>query len=80
MKAIRTLLFLPILLAGTTSDTPAEPADRINICHITQVTESGLFGSVITIPALAWPAHERHLDFAAAALNAGDPCGLIIHN
>ena len=80
MKAIRTLLFLPMLLAGTTSDTPAEAVDKVNVCHISQITESGLLGVVITIPVHAWPAHERHLDFTAAGLNAGDPCGLIIHN
>jgi len=80
MTAVRTRLFLPILLAATTWDTRAEPVDRINICHIDHVTGSGLLGSVVSIPAQAWPAHERHLDFPATVLNVGDPCGVTVEN
>ena len=80
MKAFRTLLFLPILLAATTSNTPAETVERVNICHITHVARSSLHGTVISISVQAWPAHERHFDFGAAALNVGDPCGVTVEN
>ena len=77
MKGIRTLFLLPILLAGATADTPAEPVDRINICHINEVVEFGLLGTVISIPMQAWPAHERHFDYQTPVLNVGDLCGII---
>jgi len=77
MKGIRTLFLLPILLAGTTSDAPAEPAEKINVCHIQEVVEIGLVGTVISIPLQAWPAHERHFDYQAPGLDVGDPCGII---
>ena len=34
MKGIRTLFLVAILLAGATSDPPAAPVDKINICHL----------------------------------------------
>jgi len=77
MKGMRTLFLLPILLAGATSDTPAEPVERINICHINEVVESGLLGTVISIPLQAWPAHERHFDYQSPVLEVGEPCGII---
>ena len=80
MTAVRTLVFLPILLAATTSDTPADPVERVNVCHITHVAGSSLHGTVMSIPVQAWPAHQRHLDFGAAVLNVGDPCGMTVEN
>ena len=77
MKGIRILSLVPILLAGATSDTPAEPVERINICHINEVVEIGLLGTVISIPLQAWPAHERHFDYQTPVLEVGDLCGII---
>jgi hypothetical protein len=77
MKGIRTLFFLPVLLAVATSETLADPVDRINICHINEVVEFGLLGTVISIPLQAWPAHERHFDYQTPVLEVGDPCGII---
>ena len=77
MKGIRTLFLIPILLAGATLDMRAEPAEKINICHINEVVEFGLLGTVISIPLQAWPAHERHFDYQTTVLDVGDPCGIV---
>jgi hypothetical protein len=77
MKGIKTLFLVPILLAGATSDTPAEPVEKINICHLNEIVEFGILGTVISIPLQAWPAHERHFDYQTTALSVGDPCGII---
>ena len=77
MKGTRTLLLLVILFAATTSDAPAGPSDKINICHHNEVVEFGILGTVISIPLNAWPAHERHFDYRTTGLNVGDSCGTI---
>jgi hypothetical protein len=77
MKGIKMLFLLPILLAGATADTPAEPVRRLNICHINEVVDFGLLGTVISIPIQAWPAHEQHFDYQTTVLNVGDRCGII---
>ena len=77
MKGIRTLFLVAILLAGATSDTPAAPVDKINICHLNEVVEFGILGTVISIPLQAWPAHERHFDYQTTALSVGALCGIV---
>jgi len=76
MKGIKPLFLLPILLAGATLDSPAEALDKINICHLDEVVEFGILGTVIRIPVQAWPAHERHLDYQTTS-EVGDACGII---
>jgi hypothetical protein len=77
MKGMRTLLVLATLLAGATSETPAQPIEKIKLCHLNEVVEIGLLGTVISIPLPAWPAHERHFDYQTTVLNVGDLCGII---
>jgi hypothetical protein len=76
MKRIRTLFLLPILLAAASSDTPAAPVEKINICHINEVVEIGFIGTVISIASPAWPAHQRHFDYQTTA-TVGEACGII---
>ena len=75
MRAIRPLFLLPILLAGAPLDS-AEAVDRINICHLNEVVDFGILGTVISIPLRAWPAHERHHDYQTMS-EVGDACGII---
>lgn len=77
LKGTRTLLLVTILLAGAAADTPAAPAEKIKICHINEVVEYGLLGTVISIPLHAWPAHQPHFDYQTTVLNIGDLCGTI---
>ena len=77
MHATKMLVLAAIGLAVATTDTPAAPAERINICHINAVVEIGLLGTVIRIPLHAWPAHESHFDYQTMGLSVGDLCGII---
>jgi hypothetical protein len=73
----RTLFVSLILLAAAVPETLARSVEKINICHINEVADIGLLGTVISIPLQAWPAHERHFDYQAPGLNVGDACGII---
>ena len=73
----RTLLASGVLLFAAVPETPAQPPEKITICHIDEVSDIGLLGSVIRIPVQAWPAHERHFDFETPGLAVGDDCGII---
>ena len=73
----RTLFVAAILLFAAVPETRARSAEKISICHIDEVTDIGLIGSVIRISAQAWPAHERHGDYIVQALAVGDLCGII---
>ena len=74
MKGI-TAVPVAILLAGAALDS-VEAVDKINICHLNEVVEFGMLGTVIRIPLRAWPAHERHLDYQTTS-EVGDACGII---
>ena len=77
MKAARTLLLALIGLTAASPETPAAPRGKINICHLNEVVEIGLLGTVISIPLQAWPAHEAHFDYQTIGLNVGDACGIV---
>ena len=77
MNRITTLCALAASLSIATSVAPAQGVERINICHIYQVTEIGLIGIVIEIPLPAWRGHEQHGDYQAPDLPEGAPCGII---
>jgi hypothetical protein len=72
-----TLFVSAILLFAAVPETPARAADKITICHIDEVTDLGLLGTVIRISVEAWPAHERHFDYETPGLAVGDVCGII---
>ena len=73
----RALFVSAILLFAAAPETRARSAEKITICHIDEVTDIGLLGSVIRISVAAWPAHERHADYVAEGLIVGDLCGII---
>lgn len=77
MNATRPLILAAIGFAVATTNTPAAPVEKFNICHINEVVEIGLLGTVISIPFHAWPAHESHFDYQTMGLNVGDVCGII---
>jgi hypothetical protein len=77
MNAPRTLFLAAILLVAASTNTPAAPPGRIKICHLNEVVEIGLLGTVISIPFPALPAHEAHFDYQTIGLNVGDACGII---
>ena len=73
----RTLFVSAILLFAAVPETPARSAEKMTICHIDEVADIGLLGTVIRISVEAWPAHERHFDYEAPGLTVGDACGII---
>ena len=73
----RLLVVSAILLVAAVPEIRARSADKIKICHIDEVVDIGLLGSVIRISASAWPAHEKHGDYVAEGLEVGDICGVI---
>ena len=77
MKAARTLLLALIGLMAAGVDTPAAPPGKITVCHLNEVVEIGLLGTVISIPLHAFPAHQAHFDYQTIGLNIGDVCGIV---
>ena len=73
----RRLFVAAVLLFAAVPETRARSAEKITICHIDEVADIGLLGSVIRISAEAWPAHERHADYVVQGLTVGDLCGII---
>ena len=78
MRAIKPMFLLPILLAGAPLDSAeaVDKVDKINVCHLNEVVDFGILGTVISIPLRAWPAHERHHDYQTVS-EVGDACGII---
>ena len=76
MNAIALLVSATLLFVAV-PETPAQSAEKITICHIDEVTDIGLLGTVIRISVEAWPAHERHFDYETQGLEVGDVCGII---
>ena len=75
----RRLFVSAILLFAAVPETRARSAEKITICHIDEVVDIGLLGSVIRISVEAWPAHQKHFDYIieVPGVTVGDLCGVI---
>lgn len=76
-RVMASFVAMSAVMAVTSSLLAApSPVERINICHINEVVEIGLIGTVMSIPLQAWPGHARHFDYQTEQ-NVGEACGII---